>query len=190
MGLLYIDSDAPAGSYDIHINRPSGESVTLTLDVVTSLAATAIETHKVAIPGRPERPGVPDILLQQPVSPLPLNSARLRRLGLPVDASSAKFAPFPAYQVCGWISRRQRWSFSSVLLSLTNPVGQPITKAMLDHLVPGQRLHFNSTTVAVEGHVEFTFFFKICNNWVTTVLYCFKAGVSYMVPLVGGYSIE
>ncbi len=189
-GLLYVDSDAPVGEYEIRVELPGGESLTLSVDVVASAAAASLKTTQIEIPGRSLRADMPEVLLQEPVSPSLAQIAGYRRLGAPAGSGDGTSAADPAIVICGWISQRQTFRLSFVLFTMTDVFGKPLTRQALNRLAPGQRLNFNSLTMMATGFLEYEFYFRICNNRVTTVFFCVRGGISYMLPLVGGYKVQ
>ena len=206
MGLIYVTSGAPVGGTDIRIEGPGG-SARIPLDIENDLSQVTLQTRKVRIPGKSDRPDVPDVLLQEPVSLAQLQRAAPGGTGEPGAASATSGSGLEATRGGGTPSRaaeaggardkftfcftytyRVRASFSAILLSLSDQFGNPLTQQVLDNLTPGTHLNFNSLTVAVSGYLEIVFQFQICNDFVTDVIFCFRGGIAFMVPLVGGQS--
>jgi hypothetical protein len=187
IGLLYVNSDGPVGPSEIRIENASGEAVVLALNVVGSLGATTLGTKKMEIPGKSRRLGVPDVLMQEPVSPLlgggPAHGGLFSGGGAaPMDDKAVNF--------CFFVQQSQRWQRSAILLELTDLGGDPLTQAVLNQLLPGQRLNFHSRTLAVSVWLQYEFLFKVCKNWVTVVAICAHGGYQYMVPFVGGLRVQ
>ncbi|HWN41720.1 MAG TPA: hypothetical protein VNW71_05830 [Thermoanaerobaculia bacterium] len=190
MGLLYVDSDAPVGEYQIRVQKPGGESLTLSLEVVGSAAAASVTTTEVEVPGRSLRPDVPQVYLQEPVRlPSAEDSGFQQLMAAPSEEEIASStAP---WEVCFIAEYVQIWQFSAILLSLSDAfTTEPLTREVLNRLAPGERINFNSTTVAVSAWLGYRFFYRVCNDWVTSLGFCVGGGISYMVPFVGGHGFE
>ena len=190
MGLLYVDSDGPVGATEIRVESPGGAAVTLSIEVTESAAAASVTTTAIAIPGRSGLADVPDVLMQTPVtssSLLPILG--YRQPGETGDGSAMRSATGDSISLCAFVSVRERFERTYMLLGLTDLFGNPLTRTVLNKLKPGQRLDFNSLTVAARAFLEFELYFRICQNWTTLAYACVRGEVSYMVPVVGGYRL-
>ncbi|HEX3127115.1 MAG TPA: hypothetical protein VH394_07275, partial [Thermoanaerobaculia bacterium] len=183
LGLLYISSDAPVGAYDIRVQKPGGEYQTLSVTVVGSLEEATVSTTELDVPGRSLRPDVPNLYLQEPVSP---EGSEIRRRTA-ADEGGIKAAG----SICGSIQASDElWEWSAILLSLSNDLGEPLTREALNHLAPGTRINFNSLTVAAYAWLRYRFFFQWCSGQPTRVSFCVGGGIYYMVPFVGGHGYD
>jgi hypothetical protein len=190
MGLLYVDSDAPVGTYELRVERPGGEPVTLSVEVVGSVAAATLTTTQIEVPGRVQQPDVPDILLQKPV--LPADSGLLDSGGGGIGGPGGIDSPATPslITICGWASQSLRLRYTYVLLALNGLDGKPLKKEVLNLLAPGQRLVFSSLTTLATASLTFEFYFQVCNGLVFSGFYCVHGSVNFMVPQVGGYTVK
>jgi hypothetical protein len=191
MGLLYVDSDGPVGATEIRVESPGGESLSLLIDVAGSADAASITTTELEIPGRSGLADVPNVLMQTPVtssSLLPVLG--YRQPGEPADGSGIRGTTGQSFEICGFVSMRESFEERYILLGLTDPFSnKPLTRQILNKLKPGQRLDFNSLTVAARAFLEFELYFKICQNWTTLAYACVRGELNQMVPVVGGYRL-
>ncbi|MEM7582803.1 MAG: hypothetical protein AAF560_05440 [Acidobacteriota bacterium] len=215
MGLLYVESGGPVGPTEIMIEGLGGDTQ-LPITIVPDISKTTVPTKTMDIPGRSDNPDVPNVLLQEPAFPITerpelggrqrIGDSRNRSAGQQTGASDEAIphkdgslgeteqgeldAGEDKFGFCIAFTARSRSSFSSILLSLTDELGNPITRAILDQLVPGDRLNFNSLTLSVSGYLEFEFVFRVCDSGITDLYVCLRGGITFMVPFVGGQSFN
>ncbi|MEM6794446.1 MAG: hypothetical protein AAF725_10730 [Acidobacteriota bacterium] len=96
----------------------------------------------------------------------------------------------PQKSLCLDLTVNRTQGFSAVLFSLTDQLGNPITREVLNRLTPGSRLQYDSMTVAVRGFLELEFTSQFCATGLTDFLFCIRGGIEFMVPLVGGQRFD
>ncbi|MEM7582799.1 MAG: hypothetical protein AAF560_05420 [Acidobacteriota bacterium] len=192
-GLIFIGNGVPPGAIDLRIDGQGGTTMLPLIPRSKDSESTKV-THKLDTTGaRPGQP-TPHIYIQDPVSPHSGSDLLAMGYGLGDDfeksvGTEELAAAEKGISFCFSIGARRIFSYSAILLSLSDSLGDPLTQQALNALLPGQSLDFNSLTVAITGFIEFEFFFRICDSGVTDLRFCIRGGIGVMVPAIGGWSI-
>ncbi|MEM7582801.1 MAG: hypothetical protein AAF560_05430 [Acidobacteriota bacterium] len=191
-GLIFIGNGVPPGGLDLRID---GEGGTTMLPLLPRFgdSETTKATHKIDTSGaRPGQP-TPHIYIQDPVSPHSGSDLLAMGYGLgddfekSVDSRDLEAAE-KGLSFCASIGARRIYSFSAILLSLSDSLGDPLSQQAINALLPGQTLDFSSLMVAITGFIEFKFVFRVCESGVTDLSFCIGGGIGVMVPGIGGWS--
>lgn len=192
-GLLFISRDVPMGELDIEV-QGTGGSIRLPMELRPDIPSASLPTNKVETAGAMPGAVTPEIYFQMPATPYPAATGRTgdhrHEDGESVGEGTPALRDLETDpRGCLSINLSARISYSSVLLSLFDDLGDPLTRQALNALVPGQRLDFSSLTLAISGYVESVFFFKVCDTGITDLSVCIRGGLTLLVPGIGGRSI-